>query len=122
MGDLNEWFLWGRPLRWLHRHFENTPAPATFPSRLPVLALDRIWVKPRHLLRQLTVHTSRLARRASDHLPLVAEIAVETAVPESSAPAKTASENLTQSNRTRRREISHSSFQFAAVSPRLCGR
>src|SRR5687768_760883 len=21
MGDVNEWFLWGRPLRWLHAHF-----------------------------------------------------------------------------------------------------
>jgi endonuclease/exonuclease/phosphatase family metal-dependent hydrolase len=74
LGDLNEWFLWGRPLRWLHRHFEKTPAPATFPAGFPLLALDRIWVKPRRLLRQMTVHTSRLARRASDHLPLVAEI------------------------------------------------
>ncbi len=74
MGDLNEWFLWGRPLRWLHRHFEETPALATFPSRCPIFALDRLWVKPRNLLRGLTVHTSRLARRASDHLPVVAEI------------------------------------------------
>ena len=72
LGDLNEWFLWGRPLRWLHRHFEQTPAPATFPSGFPVFALDRIWVKPRHLLRRLFVHASPLAREASDHLPVVA--------------------------------------------------
>src|SRR4051794_38613738 len=25
MGDLNEWYLWGRPLRWLHRHFREIP-------------------------------------------------------------------------------------------------
>jgi endonuclease/exonuclease/phosphatase family metal-dependent hydrolase len=32
MGDLNEWYLWGRPLRWLHAHFRETPAaPRTFP-------------------------------------------------------------------------------------------
>ena len=74
MGDLNEWFLWGRPLRWLRAHFEHTRAPATFPSSFPMLALDRIWVKPRHLLRRLSVHSSRLARRASDHLPVVAEL------------------------------------------------
>lgn len=74
MGDLNEWFLWGRPLRWLRAHFEHTRAPATFPSSFPVLALDRIWVKPRHLLRGLSAHSSRLARRASDHLPVVAEL------------------------------------------------
>ena len=31
MGDINEWFLWGRPLRWMHKHFEQTPSPPTFP-------------------------------------------------------------------------------------------
>jgi endonuclease/exonuclease/phosphatase family metal-dependent hydrolase len=74
MGDLNEWFLWGRPLRWLHAHFEKTPAKATFPAHAPILALDRIWVEPRSLLRRLWAHSSPLARSASDHLPLLAEI------------------------------------------------
>lgn len=72
MGDLNEWFLWGRPLRWLHAHFAETPAPATFPARCPVFALDRIWVSPRVALQSVSVHASRLARVASDHLPLCA--------------------------------------------------
>jgi len=76
LGDLNEWFLWGRPLRWLHAHFEKTPATATFPARSPIFALDRIWVEPRSMLRRLWVHSSALARSASDHLPLLAEIAV----------------------------------------------
>ncbi|MDQ6917706.1 MAG: endonuclease/exonuclease/phosphatase family protein [Pseudomonadota bacterium] len=75
MGDLNEWFLWGRPLRWMHAHFKKTPAMATFPARAPFLALDRIWVEPRSLLRRIWVHSSPLARSASDHLPLLAEIA-----------------------------------------------
>jgi endonuclease/exonuclease/phosphatase family metal-dependent hydrolase len=75
MGDLNEWFLWGRPLRWLHVQFRRTPAPATFPARLPTLALDRLWVRPRALLERLAVHASPLARIASDHLPLVATLA-----------------------------------------------
>ncbi|HSM22272.1 MAG TPA: endonuclease/exonuclease/phosphatase family protein, partial [Rubrivivax sp.] len=74
MGDLNEWFLWGRPLRRLHRHFGATPAPSTFPARWPVLALDRIWVEPRARLLQLRRHRTALARQASDHLPLVAQI------------------------------------------------
>jgi len=73
MGDLNEWFLWGRPLRWLHAH-EKTPAAATFPANAPVFALDRIWVEPRSLLSRIWVHSSPLARSASDHLPLLAEI------------------------------------------------
>src|SRR6056297_1937485 len=74
MGDLNEWFLWGRPLRWLHRHFSATPAPSTFPARWPLFALDRIWVKPRKQLVELKVPSSSLIRAASDHLPLIAEL------------------------------------------------
>lgn len=74
MGDLNEWWLWGRPLRWLHAHFQETPSPATFPSRFPCFALDRIWIKPRRLLARLAVHRTPLARIASDHLPVTAEI------------------------------------------------
>ncbi len=79
LGDLNEWLLWGRPLRWLHRHFEPTPSPASFPARRPVFALDRIWVRPRRLLREIAVHASPLARIASDHLPVRAVIADESA-------------------------------------------
>jgi endonuclease/exonuclease/phosphatase family metal-dependent hydrolase len=76
MGDLNEWFLWGRPLRWLHAVFRTTPAPATFPAHFPVFALDRLWVHPGHVLKELSAHSSRLARTASDHLPLVAVIEI----------------------------------------------
>jgi endonuclease/exonuclease/phosphatase family metal-dependent hydrolase len=74
MGDINEWFLWGRPLRWLHARFGYAPAPATFPSCLPVFALDRVWMRPRDRLRRVSVHDSRRARQASDHLPLLAQI------------------------------------------------
>ena len=76
MGDLNEWFLWGRPLRRLHRYFDATPAVATFPSRFPLLALDRLWTHPGSILSGLKAHDSPLARIASDHLPLVADIAL----------------------------------------------
>lgn len=75
LGDINEWLLWGRPLRWLHRWFEATPAPATFPSRWPLLALDRIWVRPRTRLLRVYRYADAHARLASDHLPLIAEIA-----------------------------------------------
>ena len=75
MGDLNEWWLWGRPLRWLHSHFrEAPPAPPTFPSRRPVFALDRIWVAPTGCVQTLARHSTRLSRVASDHLPLVADV------------------------------------------------
>ena len=76
MGDLNEWFLWGRPLRWLHAHFQATPSPRSFPAHAPLLALDRIWVEPRALLLRLWAHGSPAARAASDHIPVVADISV----------------------------------------------
>jgi endonuclease/exonuclease/phosphatase family metal-dependent hydrolase len=74
MGDVNEWFVWGRSLRWLVSHFKAAPAPCTFPSRWPVFALDRIWISPRQRLLHVEVHKSALARIASDHLPLIAHI------------------------------------------------
>ena len=73
-GDLNEWWLWGRPLRALHRLFPETPHRRSWPARVPLLALDRIWVSPRQVLCGLATHRSPLARQASDHLPLVAEL------------------------------------------------
>ena len=74
MGDINEWFMWGRSLRWLVSHFQAVPAPRTFPSPHPLFALDRIWIRPRHRLVQVEVHSTPLARVASDHLPLIAYI------------------------------------------------
>ena len=74
MGDLNEWFLWGRPLRMLARHFRPTPAPPTYPARRPMFALDRIWAHPRARLSAIRAISNRLTRQASDHLPLVAEL------------------------------------------------
>jgi endonuclease/exonuclease/phosphatase family metal-dependent hydrolase len=74
LGDLNEWFLWGRPLRRLHRYFKRTAAPPTFPATFPVHALDRVWAHPRSMLRRVHVHKSRCARIASDHLPIVATL------------------------------------------------
>jgi endonuclease/exonuclease/phosphatase family metal-dependent hydrolase len=75
MGDLNEWYLWGRPLRWLHARFCVMRTPATFPARRPVLKLDRIWAHPTSALQSLRAHRTPLARVASDHLPLVADFA-----------------------------------------------
>jgi endonuclease/exonuclease/phosphatase family metal-dependent hydrolase len=74
LGDLNEWFVWGRTLRWLKSHFQKGHAVATFPSWAPVLALDRIWIRPHQRLVLVKAHRSRLARVASDHLPLIAHI------------------------------------------------
>jgi endonuclease/exonuclease/phosphatase family metal-dependent hydrolase len=72
MGDLNEWYLWGRPLRWLQAKFGAPASPATFPALRPFLKLDRIWAHPPGALHGLHAHVSALSRVASDHLPLVA--------------------------------------------------
>jgi endonuclease/exonuclease/phosphatase family metal-dependent hydrolase len=80
-GDINEWFAVGRPLRWLHARLGRTGAIRSFPSFLPVFALDRIWVSPRASLTSLHAHRSRAARRASDHLPVVADVRLGTADP-----------------------------------------
>jgi endonuclease/exonuclease/phosphatase family metal-dependent hydrolase len=76
LGDFNEWFLSGRPLRWLHARFGRGPAVRTFPSRLPIFALDRIWVHPREALQRFSAYRGAEARRASDHLPVVAQLEI----------------------------------------------
>ena len=75
-GDINEWFLWGRPLRWLHKHFKRAPAPATFPTFYPILRLDRIWATPHNLLKKIHVHKNSSTRIASDHYPIFADLAI----------------------------------------------
>jgi endonuclease/exonuclease/phosphatase family metal-dependent hydrolase len=47
---------------------------ATWPSRLPLLRIDHIFVSPEIVVREAGVMSDRLARLASDHLPLVAEL------------------------------------------------
>lgn len=74
LGDLNEWFLWGRPLRWLHNYFGTTPSPATFHTRWPLLSLDRIWVYPGNHLQQIEILRTPQTRTASDHYPIVATL------------------------------------------------
>lgn len=75
MGDFNEWKPTRGCLRKLDRRFGRSLAPRTFPSRLPLLPLDRVWVWPEGGLRRLSVYATPLSRIASDHLPLRADIA-----------------------------------------------
>ena len=48
----------------------------TFPSRLPVLRIDHMFVTPDVEVRTVGAAIGALARVASDHLPLVAELAI----------------------------------------------
>lgn len=74
LGDINEWLPLSGRLREIHRALGRSPALRSFPSRRPFLSLDRIWVKPRAAMKAIRVHSTRLSRMASDHLPVVAEI------------------------------------------------
>jgi len=76
LGDINEWFVMGRPLRWLHARFGRGAGGPTYPSWLPMLSLDRVWVRPKTALRRFRIHATTVSRRASDHLPVSAEVAV----------------------------------------------
>jgi endonuclease/exonuclease/phosphatase family metal-dependent hydrolase len=84
LGDLNEWRPGRRSsLRMLEPLFGNLMlAPPSFPSRLPVFALDRILGWPRGVVRDVQVHNSPLARVASDHLPLKARLHLDVALAE----------------------------------------
>ncbi len=74
MGDLNEWRGRSGAIRLLDRRLGPSAAARTFPSWLPVLALDRIYAEGPAVLRDLYVYRSPLARLASDHLPLVGSL------------------------------------------------
>lgn len=76
LGDFNEWFLAGRPLRWLHQRFGETPAVRTWPAWMPMLPLDRVWVHPPRALEKVGSYDTSLTRKASDHLPIVAQLNV----------------------------------------------
>ena len=73
-GDINEWRPAGRVLRAVHRIFGSSPRRRTFPSGLPTIALDRVYVSPGKALIELKTVATAEARIASDHLPLVCDI------------------------------------------------
>lgn len=80
LGDFNDWLPGRSVVHVLDRRLGQPPRPLSFPSRWPIVALDRIWVHPAGAVRSIVAHRSALARRASDHLPVVA--AIDVARPE----------------------------------------
>ncbi len=76
MGDFNEWFIHGRPLRWMHRHFGIVHPPPTYPSFCPLLRLDRILVSPQYQLLSVERVKTPETSVASDHLPLKALVQI----------------------------------------------
>lgn len=72
LGDFNEPHRRGAAHRAFAADFEAAQPWFTFPVRRPLMPLDRIWCSAPLALGRSWVH--RTAGRASDHLPLVAEV------------------------------------------------
>lgn len=75
VGDLNEWFWFaGAVGRTLRRELRGPRIRRTHPAPLPLFPLDRIYWDRGLDADGFRVHRSRLARVASDHLPVVARL------------------------------------------------
>ncbi|MFO0691368.1 MAG: endonuclease/exonuclease/phosphatase family protein [Myxococcota bacterium] len=77
LGDMNAWrkCKGSKALEANLGLHHNQDWPATFPAGHPLLALDRIYTRNAELL-EVRHHDSPAARRASDHLPVVAEVRI----------------------------------------------
>ena len=79
IGDLNEWFP-GTVGRALRRELHGPRIiRRTHPAPLPIFPLDRIYWDSHFVSEGFRVHRSRLARVASDHLPVVARLRLPVA-------------------------------------------
>ena len=76
MGDTNEWRKEAGCLADLNGSFRIAPTGPSFHSRHPMAALDRIIVGNDLRIEAAGVHMSPSARKASDHLPIWARLAV----------------------------------------------
>lgn len=81
LGDMNEWLPSRVLLRWLHEDLGASPVARTFPVWLPLLALDRMWVRPSRALVSFGVYRSATARAASDHYPIRGAVTVDCPPP-----------------------------------------
>jgi endonuclease/exonuclease/phosphatase family metal-dependent hydrolase len=80
LGDFNDWLPGRSAAHVLDRRLGAAARLRSFPSRRPILPLDRIWIQPASTLKRMFVHTSHLARSASDHLPVVADLDLRAAL------------------------------------------
>lgn len=75
LGDFNDWFTFGAVRREMRQVLPIRTMAKTFPARLPLLRLDRIYCRcPRHLV---AAWSDADARDCSDHLPVIADIRPE---------------------------------------------
>jgi endonuclease/exonuclease/phosphatase family metal-dependent hydrolase len=74
MGDLNEWSVRGGCLRDFGQHHLIAECGRSFHARRPIAQLDRIMVSRGLEILGSGAHQSATARKASDHLPIWAEL------------------------------------------------
>ena len=72
VGDFNDWFWPGSVRSVLSRVLCGRTRFRTFPSKFPMLRLDRIYCRPRDALAASFI--DRSARALSDHLPVIADL------------------------------------------------
>ncbi len=82
VGDWNDWRNTLHHAALGHLGFTQVTAPAsrfrTFPAYLPLGALDKMFVRGEITVRHARVVHSWLARRTSDHLPLVVDLHLDS--------------------------------------------
>ena len=76
MGDTNEWRTAAGCLKDLNGSYRIAPIGPSFHSSRPIASLDRIIVDECLAIEAAGVHASPSARRASDHLPVWARLAL----------------------------------------------
>jgi len=74
VGDINEWKLGAKLMRYLNRILIPLPCGASFPSAWPVLKLDRVWHDEARMKVSARTLRGRHLRKLSDHLPVLVEI------------------------------------------------
>ncbi|HYI42134.1 MAG TPA: endonuclease/exonuclease/phosphatase family protein [Sphingomicrobium sp.] len=76
MGDTNEWRVAAGCLTDLPANYQIAETGPSFHARHPLAALDRIICDTQITIEAAGVHMSEAARKASDHLPIWAKLAV----------------------------------------------
>lgn len=76
LGDFNEWRVGAEALTTLNQQLGGGKRHPSFPSLLPWMPLDRIWVAPPEWLRWSGVADDRDSILASDHRPVIADLTI----------------------------------------------
>jgi endonuclease/exonuclease/phosphatase family metal-dependent hydrolase len=88
LGDFNDWFWHGSVQRALREMFPGRSRFRTFPAHWPMFRLDRIYVRPPGMVREMFV--DKAARTASDHLPIIADLELASVRDADAAPSEAA--------------------------------